>query len=300
MNLKDAVNFIVRRRAEDLIKSRAVLNELINSNPRFREAELNKRAVELNYALGKASEQDYALAVSKRDEVVASLGLNDILNPPYHCPKCKDTGLIGSKFCECAKTLSINSTHDLIRFTLNDFSSFKPEMYGDNAPYIAKIIADLKTIAQKGSSAVRKNINLLGRAGTGKTFLASCFANECVKRGMSVVFITAFDFFERCRKYHTTYTADKEDFLSPLLSANVLIIDDLGTESILKNITVEYLYSIINERQLDKKLTFITSNLTINEFALRYSERTASRIFDKKLCYTHEFSFDDIRKIKLS
>ena len=300
MNLKQAVNFIVRRRNDDLIRSRAKLNELLNTNPQFRQAELNKRAVELNYALGKASEQEYALAVAKRDEVVNALGVGDILDPPYHCEKCKDTGLVGDKFCECAKAISINSTGDLIRFTLNDFSSFKPELYGENAPQIAKIIDDLKTIAKKGSSAVRKNINLLGKAGTGKTFLASCFANECIKLGMSVVFITAFDFFERARKYHTTYTADKDDFLAPLLSANVLIIDDLGTESILKNITVEYLYSIINERQLDKKLTFITSNLTINEFAIRYSERTASRIFDKKLCYTREFSFDDIRKIKLN
>lgn len=300
MDLKQAVNYIVRRRAEELAHSRAVLNELIKNNPQFRAVELNARSVELDYALGKATQAELDAVQAERASLIKTLGLENVLYPPYHCNKCKDTGLVGSKYCECAKAMSINSNNELIRLPLRSFNELTPDLYGEYAPFIVKVATEVRTICLKGRSAVRKNINLLGKTGTGKTFLASCFAGECVRRGRSVVFITAFDFFERARKYHTTFTSDKDEFLAPLIECDTLIVDDLGSESILKNITVEYLYSIVNERQLAGKLTFITSNLSLDEFAIRYGERTASRLFDKKLCYTREFNFPDIRKISIN
>ena len=74
---------------------------------------------------------------------------------------------------------------------------------------------------------------LSGYAGTGKTFLASCFAGESLARGKTVIFITAFSFLERARKYHTCFGDERESILQPLIDCDVLIIDDLGSESIL-------------------------------------------------------------------
>ncbi len=66
-----------------------------------------------------------------------------------------------------------------------------------------------------------------------------------------------------------------------MLDCDVLVIDDLGTESTLKNVTKEYLYTVINERWLHGKTTVITTNLTPAELMNRYGESIASRILDK-------------------
>ena len=140
----------------------------------------------------------------------------------------------------------------------------------------------------------------MGKPGTGKTFLASCMANTIMQRGYSVVFLTAFETVERMLKYHTTFDATKTTYLAPLLDCDLLIIDDLGSEGIYRNVTVEYFFHVINERRLANKTTLITSNLTVNEIGIRYGERTASRLFDKSACYTREFTFADARKINVN
>ena len=86
---------------------------------------------------------------------------------------------------------------------------------------------------------------------------------------------------------------------SPYLDCDLLAIDDLGTEAIYKNVTLEYLYMVINERQIAGKHTLITSNLSVNRLAERYGERIASRILDKKTCYAAEFSGKDIRAYEI-
>ena len=56
---------------------------------------------------------------------------------------------------------------------------------------------------------------------------------------------------------------------------------------------------LVNQRQLRGLTTVITSNLSVDGVAARYGERIASRLFDRTLCYTAEFDFADIRKIKI-
>jgi len=114
------------------------------------------------------------------------------------------------------------------------------------------------------------------------------------------MFLTAFEAVERMLKYHTTFDATKFSYLAPMLDCDVLIIDDLGSESMFKNVTVEYFFHVINERRLANKTTVITSNLTVDEIGIRYGERTASRLFDKSACYTAEFNFADSRKININ
>ena len=45
------------------------------------------------------------------------------------------------------------------------------------------------------------NISILGVPGSGKTFLLECICSKLIERGFNVVFCTAFDFNEECRKY---------------------------------------------------------------------------------------------------
>lgn len=300
MNYRQAIEFVASRRRDDEAEALAFYKRLMSENAEFHELETALRLAELGLARGKTSEKEVEKLREKREKLIDKLGVRDRLFPPYRCPDCHDTGLTADgKPCKCASALTVTERNDNIELPLRDFSELDLGLFGENAGVVGRVAADLKTIADKGNSAVRKNIDLIGKAGTGKTFLASCFANECLKNGRTVVFITAFSLVRRALDYHTSFGDNRKDGFTPLLEADVLIVDDLGTESTYKNVTLEYLYHVINERQLRGKTTFVTSNLSLDGIAKKYGERIASRLFDRKICYATEFNFADVRKIKV-
>ena len=49
-----------------------------------------------------------------------------------------------------------------------------------------------------------------------------------------------------------------------------------------KDVTVEFLYLVINERKMKKLSTIITSNLDLKDLRDRYDERISSRIMDRE------------------
>ncbi|MFR5061841.1 MAG: ATP-binding protein [Christensenellales bacterium] len=300
MDYKKALNYIVNRRRDELAEADAFFKRLLASSPEFKDAELKLRAAELDFAKGLTSGDKVEAIRASRDAVIEKLNVKDKLTPPPRCHLCRDTGRYNGSLCRCVKKLAIEEKTDNVEFPLRSFSDLDPGLFEDGAKdLVMRTAAELKAIAVKGENAKRKNINLIGGTGTGKTFLASCFAGEVSALGRTVVFITAFTFVDRALKYHTTFDGGRAESLAPVLDCDALIIDDLGTESMFKNVTAEYLYHVINERQLKGRTTVITSNLTINEIAGRYGERIASRLFDKKLCYTREFTFADIRRLEL-
>ena len=73
------------------------------------------------------------------------------------------------------------------------------------------------------------------------------------------------------------------------------MIDDLGTEPILKNITKEYLYNLINVRQVNNKPTFITTNLSLDNILERYDDRIFSRLGNKNLATNIQLTSSDKR-----
>jgi len=75
----------------------------------------------------------------------------------------------------------------------------------------------------------------------------------------------------------------------------VLLIDDLGTEPILKNVTKEYLYNLINIRQINNRATMISTNLSLDNILNRYDERIFSRLANKSLSTTIQLLSRDKR-----
>ena len=105
----------------------------------------------------------------------------------------------------------------------------------------------------------RRNILLCGEGGLGKTFLLNCIFERVTSRGFSAVRITAFRMFEAMRQQHLS-NDDKFDGFSALIEAPLLLIDDLGTEPMMRNITVEYLFTLLNERAAAKRHTVVATN----------------------------------------
>ena len=109
--------------------------------------------------------------------------------------------------------------------------------------------------------------------------MLECVANELINKNAVVCYKTAFELNELARLYHMGKSFDFAD----CMNADVLLIDDLGTEPVLKNVTKEYLYNIINVRQANAKPTFISSNLSLDDILSRYDERIFSRLGNKNL-----------------
>ena len=86
------------------------------------------------------------------------------------------------------------------------------------------------------------------------------------------------------------------DILKNLLTVDLLVIDDLGTES-MNSMKFSELFTLINTRLLNQNSkitkTIISTNLSLNNLADTYGERIISRfIGNYNICY---FFGDDIR-----
>ena len=95
--------------------------------------------------------------------------------------------------------------------------------------------------------------------------------------------------------YHISFDPNRDQIIKPYLESQVLIIDDLGSEPMIKNVTCEYLYLILNERMLNNLPTIITTNLDLRDILAHYGERVFSRISNKKLSLLINLENDDLR-----
>ena len=141
-----------------------------------------------------------------------------------------------------------------------------------------------------------RNILITGAGGLGKTFLLNSIFERVTSRGFSAVRITAFRMFEAMRQQHFGNEESSGGF-SALIEAPLLLIDDLGTEPMMRNITVEYLFTLLNERIASKRHTVVATNLTPVQIKERYGERVASRLLDRSLCRAIQLKGKDLRKL---
>ena len=238
-------------------------------------------------------------------EILQKQGLTvSDLFPKYSCHDCEDTGYIKSKMCHCLK-LKINS---LIikesggeKTTLNNFNSFDENITSneEHRKMLIRLKLKFQTIAKDYENNHPNFIVLSGKTGVGKTFLSECLASEIIDKGNIVSFISAFGMNNMFASYHTTFDNTKATFLNTLLDPDVLIVDDLGTEPVLRNITKEYLYLILAERSRLNRMTVITTNLEPKELMSRYNERIFSRLFNKRESFVVQIQGQDLRiKIK--
>ena len=96
-------------------------------------------------------------------------------------------------------------------------------------------------------------------------------------------------------KYHTTFDDNKQSYYDVLTEPELLVIDDLGTEPILKNVTINYLCALLNDRFNSQKATIITTNLTLEQLLDRYGNRIFSRIVNKADSELFHLVGDDLR-----
>ncbi|AKN34213.1 DNA replication protein [Clostridium carboxidivorans P7] len=153
---------------------------------------------------------------------------------------------------------------------------------------------------------VERNIGLLiyGKPGNGKTYFAGCIANALLKKYVPVVCVSSILILERI-KYSFNKFGDEgvQNILNCLDNAELLIIDDIGTENN-TNWSRSTMYQIIDSRYRKKKPLIVTSNLNIKQLKKRYdtdSEDAIGRTYDRllnEMCTPIENNWQSIRVIK--
>lgn len=185
-----------------------------------------KRSADLADALRALEEESLALQV-KKAELLNERGYPaDYLEDIYSCPKCKDTGFIGSAMCSClTQEYNRQLTSELSTLLKNNderFESFDLSLYGE-AREAMSIVFD--TCREYAASFSERSMNLLFQGGTGlgKTFLSACIARVVAQNGHSVCYDTAASALEafELKNSHATRRRPKKRLHALSVCSNV-------------------------------------------------------------------------------
>lgn len=244
-------------------------------------------------------------AQEERKKLIAAAGYPaDYLDPPYTCKKCKDTGILDGKLCEChlallqqisvselpCSPLLASSTFDT--FDLKYYSTEKDYETGFSPRAVMELTRDtLKEYAEFFTPA-SESWFFCGGTGLGKTHLALAILNRVTQRGYSVYYNTAASIVKQLEKAH--FGRGDSDIEDELEKCDLLIIDDLGAE-FKTSFSESAINEIVNNAVLNGKAMIIISNFSSVELKERYGDRFVSRISGFE---NANFMGEDIRQLK--
>ncbi|ABR50830.1 Chromosomal replication initiator, DnaA [Alkaliphilus metalliredigens QYMF] len=215
------------------------------------------------------------------------------LDEEYDCSQCKDTGFLNTgKKCNCFKQEIINYSYKMSNLSTvlqkENFNHFNMALFSEasfeeqaqspreNMLHILNVSEGFVFNFDKDNE---ENLLFYGSTGLGKTFLANCVAKSLLDKGHIVIYQTAFKLLEIISDLRFQNKQEKNKY-DLLFEADLLIIDDLGTE-MTNTFTNSELFNIINSRLLSNKKTLISTNLSPKELMDRYDDRIFSRLFSK-------------------
>ncbi len=265
----------------------AVNSQLINTSVELSKAIMNKNN-NVKEAIEKIKEAN--LESQKIIKILLKdFGFpEDYLDLHYTCEKCNDTGYVKGIRCECfnelLKKYAVKEINRNSNIKLEDFSNFNLNYYPETVDEGTGIIPRLEMAANlnfcknyvKDFSDKSPSLFFIGKTGLGKTFLSSAIAKDLLQKGYNVAFDSIQNFLRAIENEHFGRVINT-DTLQTLIDADLVILDDLGSE-FSSSFYSTALYNVINSR-LNKELpTIVSSNLPLNELQNKYDDRIISRI----------------------
>ena len=228
----------------------------------------------------------------ERGELLVQAGYpEDYLTYKPACTKCWDTGYQGSALCECARRrYSKKLTDDLssiLPIHNQNFSAFDLNYYPDRPD--ARFGASPRDVMQNNFEDClcyaqtfglhQDNLLLYGSTGLGKTFLSTSIAKFISENGFSVAYDTAIQILGSYEsvKFNSADAHEAADRIRKYENADLLIIDDLGTE-MQTAFSVSAFYNLLSTRLMKGRPMIINTNLMPLELEKRYSAAISSRL----------------------
>jgi len=323
-DLVTLLNIYDRKRFDAINDLEFRKQELFSKNPRLEEIEKELNSISIKTVksllikdistkeelLNDLNKKIDSLS-QERNLILKSLKVDEsFLEPNYECKICKDTGYVStnnaSNMCTCLKQSLLNLAYNksnLNNLNTENFSTFELTKYSDKSNVekygidvsprenMNNILKEAKDFVSNFDSPKTNNLLFTGTSGLGKTFLSNCIANELIRLNKTVLYQTAPNMLDAVVDYRFGRT--NGDFYNNLLTVDLLIIDDLGSESI-NSIKLTELFNIINSRLLSKNTkTIVSTNIFIKQLANIYTQRIFSRFMGNyNICV---FFGDDIR-----
>lgn len=223
----------------------------------------------------------------------------------YHplCPRCGDLGMTGEgaqRYCSCVlnaaalklrEATGIREDFTFERFDLSLFPDTPlPTLQGTQRELMQLRRDQCLTYTQDFPGSEGRSLLLTGGTGLGKTYLMHAVANALVDRGFTVMMVTAYQLVRA-----SLDRQEGQDALALYSDADLLLIDDLGSEPLYQKITVETLFALINDRMARLQPLAFSTNLTPAELYDRYGARLASRLMDRSVVRVLRLEGQDVR-----
>ena len=293
-----AQTILDRRKERATLEAQSRIDEISNKIPELKTIQTKLAQVGLNISkafltsknpqaeIDKLRIESLALQDRKKKILKENGYSEDALSIKYTCPACEDTGFIGGRRCKCYINLlkeieraKIEKIAPIDECTFESFDTnyYPEEMDGVCPKKKAEIIKENCKRYATSFTKRSKSLLFMGNTGLGKTHLSRAIANVVINRGYSVIYGTAQNILRDLQNENFGRTDNLRYFENEILSTDLIIRDDLGTE--LKNqFTVSCLYNIINSRLCAKLPTIISTNYTFEELEEKYDQRITSRI----------------------
>jgi DNA replication protein len=120
----------------------------------------------------------------------------------------------------------------------------------------------------RANAPVTKALFISGKNGVGKTHLLAALAKEFAKKKQKVIFVFVPELIRTLKQ--NPYEADKT--IKKLQAIPVLMLDDIGAEMQTSFSRDEILLPILNSRMNSKKLTFFSSNFSLEDLELHFTK----------------------------
>ena len=201
----------------------------------------------------------------------------------YTCPICQDTGYDGTKMCACMKReltvegFRASGIGHLIE--KQSFENFSLDYYRSSKEDYALMEKTLEAAKEFAESVppTYGNLLMMGGTGLGKTHLSTAIARRVIERGYEVRYESAQNVIAAYEHDRFRSGRDDEEQSRVYLDAELLILDDLGTEMV-NSFSVSALYHLLNTRINREKPTVVSTNLMQEELQSKYSDRIFSRL----------------------
>ena len=314
---QEALRTVAARRQMARARAQDARTEAEAAIPALRHAEEEVRVRGIRCAMAGAAGKDRTAAAAAlkeaKQQLTALLAASgrpaDALEPKFSCKLCQDTGSVEGRTCQCVRRvmqkLRREEIEALSSLSISSFDTMELRYYPNRMDeklgepvrsYMGTLLEDLKDYAQEFDHN-SESLMLLGNAGLGKTHAALAIAGMVLEKGYDVIYVSSPDFFGRLEALHfgTDPAGEEETLLQTAAGADLLILDDLGTE-FNSSFFISTLYSLLNNRIGAKLPTIVTTNITDGALLEKlYTEKISSRLSSFVPCL---FAGEDIRAQK--